>query len=168
MAVEILKNAVPNLDRAVSAVGDRQAGWVLVHPFKGFVQWRGYGPRIQVPLRVWCEELLDILNKQIWLDGTWAVFVNTWNPAQRIYGRVDLGYLDKDNDLQFTVTIEEPFSVMLFSMFDYVEQAYEAYNLWRQQLEIVGVTDEEKIKAALGQKSKDKRPSPGFDLLALD
>lgn len=168
MAVEFDPNAAANTVAALKAIGSLTDGRMVLEREKGKRIWVGKdGPDLDISRQQFALDILKKLNKELWLDGMWAVAWCDWTLQRAHYTRCNCLFLDKDMDLLFVVTIEDPIDVMWNAIDDYLTQCAAAHWEWQEQMKIVGVKADQTIKAALGQASADKRADPGIDLLNL-
>jgi hypothetical protein len=107
------------------------------------------------------HDMLRRLNREMHHDGRWAVGWTDWDMQRGHYTRVMFLFLDKHSDLQFVVDDDEPLIFMLIAADRLIEQCEEAWENWRSHLADVGVKDEQKIAAALGQQSVDHTADSG-------
>jgi hypothetical protein len=156
-----------HMGRALTSVGDAECGWMIFCPEFDRRVWKGRGPRVDEMRKFWAQNMLDMLMKEAWLNGRWFVCWVDWNWRLGAYSRAVLGYQDFDFDTPFVIDIEDDFVTMAGAMDDYIDQAMEAYSIYKQEIKIRGITPEEMIKAARGQKSKDPKADPGLDVLGL-
>lgn len=106
-------------------------------------------------MRVFAIELCVRLNTELHLDGAWAVGWTDFAASDGFPKRLLMAYIDKDGDLIFVVDAEDPFLIMVAYVDDYIEQCAQAYTHTQGHLADVGVNQNQRIKAALGQESKD-------------
>lgn len=156
-----------HMDKALTSIGDAESGWMVFCPRHGDQHWKGRGMPLDEMRRYWAGQMLDILNKEAWLNGRWFVCWVDWDWTAGAYKRAVLGYQDFDFDVNFVLDIEDDLQTMAECMSDYVDQALEAFAQFKEEMKIRGVTPEEMIKAARGQPSKDPTADPGIDVLAL-
>jgi hypothetical protein len=160
--------ASANTAAAIAAIGSKHDGRLLIEREKGKRIWIGKkGPDLDISRKQFAEDFLKKLNRELWLDGMWAVCWTNWTFQRAHYTECHWLYLDKDMDVQFLVTCEEPIEVMWNNMDHWMDNCVAAWETWRETLQIVGVKPGQKIKAAIGQASADKRADPGIDLLNL-
>lgn len=166
--VEFDPKASANTAAALAAIGTVNDGRMLIEREKGKPMWVGKrGPELDISRSTFARDFLKKLNRELWLDGMWAIAWCNWTFQKAAYTECSFIYLDKDMDVQFVVTCEDPIETMWNSIDDYMDQCVAAWATWREQLQIVGVKPDQKIKAAIGQASADKRADPGIDLLNL-
>lgn len=159
--------AIASIKAIAGAVGDTISARMVLCPYGGILYWLGHGPEVHEAQKAWAEELVAWLNKEVWLDGFWTVLWCDWDYQRGLYTRAVMAYLDRDCDLQFTVDIEDHFNIAILAIPDYVEAAENAYHAKRRFLAEVGVTASDQIKAALGEKSKNRWAQPEFDVLSM-
>jgi hypothetical protein len=166
--VEFDPRASANTAAALAAVGSLEDGRLLIEREKGKPSWIGKrGPDLDASRETFARDFLKKLNKELWLDGMWAVGWVNWTFQKAAYTECVWIYLDKDMDVQFVVNCDDSIEIMWNHVHEYMDQCVAAYMVWREQLKIVGVRPEQKIKAAIGQASADKSADPGIDLLSL-
>lgn len=156
-----------HMERARDTIGYEDAGWMLFMPRKGMKVWRGLGLPVDANRRFWAEQMFDLLNHEAWLDGRWFVCWVDWDWSLGAYRRAVLGYQDFDFDVNFVIDIEDDLETMALHMSDYIDQAIEAFGTFKAEIAIRGITPEEMIKAAKGQKSKDPTAQPDIDVMGL-
>lgn len=162
-------NAAANTVAALKAIGSAVDGRMVLERERGKRIWAGkQGPDLDISRKQFAEKMLRTLNKEIWLDGMWAVAWVHWTFQQAAYTQCNFLFLDKDMDLLFVVTAEEPIDVLWNAVDHFIDQCLAAYLTWKEHEQIVGIRPSQKIKAAFGQASADKKADPGIDLLSLD
>lgn len=165
---EILDAAVPELRKMPAAVGNFAAGKMCVAPTHNLKYWLGHGVDVDPMRKHFAESFIDLLNSEMWLDGHWVVIWKDFDLARAEYRSIVWAFLDRDNDLQFTVESDDPFPVLVETVLDRVSDAFDAWMQWKQTMQVMNIRPEDQIKAALGQKSKDPFARPSIDLLAFD
>ncbi len=129
-------------------------GWVCTVTAGQVINSKGCGD-LPLEMRVFAIELCKRLNFEAALNGRWAVGWTDFSPSDGFPKRAFMAYLDQDGDLIFIVDIEDPFLIMVGSVDDYIDQAVQAYFRTKGHLADVGVKAEQRIKAALGEPSRD-------------
>lgn len=119
--------------------------------------------------RIAAMELCVFLNRELAHDGRWSVGWtgnrNDITPGGLMVFNIPsvmvLVWLDRDDDVQFQVSIDERLDVFLACGPEHwCEQAEQAWAEWRCHIGDVGVKPEQTIKAAQGQREKDPTVSP--------
>ena len=128
-------------------------GWVCTFTAGNLVQSKGTA--LPTEMRVFAVNLCERLNAEIHLDGTWSVGWTDFSVEDGFPKRLLMGYLDKDGDLIFLVDAEDPFMIMIACVDSYIDQCAQAYRQAYEHAADVGVKPDQRIKAALGQESKD-------------
>ncbi len=130
-------------------------GWVCTTTAGKLIESRGNAHDLPIEMRMFAVELCERLNSEIALDGRWAVGWTDFSPSDGFPKRAFMAYLDHDGDLIFIVDIEDPFLLMVGSVDDYIDQATQAFYQARTYAHDAGVTPDQRIKAALGEESRD-------------
>lgn len=112
---------------------------------------------------VFARELCELLNREVWRDGQWLVVWAKpgWNSKPR---KLTMAWKDQDGDVPFVVEDEhDPIVIQAWGKDRLVEMAENAYQAWQAHEKDVGITPDQKIKAAQGEPSRDSRAaSPLF------
>lgn len=130
-------------------------GWVCAISAAGLVESKGTAPDLAIEMRIFATELCERLNRDLHLDGSWVVGWTDFSPSDGFPKRLIMAYLDRDGDLIFLVDAEDPFLIMLASVDEYMNQCQAAYDHAHAHVADVGVTETQRIKAALGEESQD-------------
>jgi hypothetical protein len=130
-------------------------GWVCTTTAGMLIESRGNAHDLPLEMRMFAVELCERLNREIALDGRWAVGWTDFSPSDGFPKRAFMAFLDQDGDLILIIDIEDPFLIMVGSADDYLDQAAEAHGRAQGHLADVGVKPDQRIKAALGEPSRD-------------
>lgn len=130
-------------------------GWVCTTTAGKLIESKGNAHDLPLEMRMFAIELCEHLNHALALDGRWAVGWTDFSSSDGFPKRAFMAFLDQDGDLIFIVDIEDPFLIMVTSIDDYIDQAGEAHIRTLGHLADVGVKADQRIKAALGEPSRD-------------
>lgn len=130
-------------------------GWVCTASAGTLIESKGNAHDLPLEMRMFAVELCERLNAEIAFDGRWAVGWTDFSPTDGYPKRLFMAYLDRDGDLILIVDAEDPFLVMVTSADDYIDQCTQAFYQAGSYAHDAGVTPDQRIKAALGQQSRD-------------
>lgn len=136
-------------------------GWVATLVGGRILQSKGTAEMIPLEYRVLAADMLQLLGV-IHHGGQWVAGWTDIDAARGVPRRFIMSWIDRDGDLQFIVDCEDRFEQIALARLDLVAQCEAAFQHYLENLRALDLREDQKIKAVLGERSKDPSAMPDY------